>query len=257
MWWFRDRCFHKIFTLARNENSKKPFQQYCRTFQIPKIADLTAARDQGWWGRAPRWCWTLGTTCQCSDTTGRSGYNSMAATRKREGPRSVINERNISFQSCKMFHVSYFNLCKSFCLIVTLLNDSRRYTSPNLIRMDIEKFPFKHFRCSIYLWVLYSLRGILSHEYIFSWSIIIWLFYQGLFSRITFNQPLFVGGVGEMKNVKNFLGVDSGLVGCVRRLEINDKYYNLAASMHGGDIVAGKDISKLGQTIAKIFFSRF
>ena len=48
-----------------------------------------------------------------------------------------------------------------------------------------------------------------------------------------------------MRNVKNFLGVDSGLVGCVRRLEINDKYYNLAAAMHGGDIVAGKDISKL------------
>ena len=67
---------------------------------------------------------------------------------------------------------------------------------------------------------------------------------QGLFSRITFNQPLFVGGIGEMKNVKNFLGVETGLVGCVRRLEINDKYYNLAASMHGGDIVDGKDISK-------------
>ena len=60
-----------------------------------------------------------------------------------------------------------------------------------------------------------------------------------------------------MRNVKNFLGVDSGLVGCVRRLEINDKYYNLAASMHGGDIVAGKDISKFRQTNAKIFFSCF
>ena len=45
-----------------------------------------------------------------------------------------------------------------------------------------------------------------------------------------------------MKNVKSFLGVDAGMVGCVRRLEINDKYYNLAASMHGGDIIAGLDI---------------
>ena len=48
-----------------------------------------------------------------------------------------------------------------------------------------------------------------------------------------------------MKNVKSFLGVDAGLVGCVRRLEINDKYYNLAASMHGGDIIAGLDIGKI------------
>ena len=48
-----------------------------------------------------------------------------------------------------------------------------------------------------------------------------------------------------MKNVKSFLGVDAGLVGCVRRLEINDKYYNLAASMLGGDIIAGLDIGKI------------
>ena len=68
---------------------------------------------------------------------------------------------------------------------------------------------------------------------------------QGLFSRITFNQPLYVGGVGDMKNVRSFLGVDVGLVGCVRRLEINDKYYNLAAAMHGGDIIAGLDIGKI------------
>ena len=48
-----------------------------------------------------------------------------------------------------------------------------------------------------------------------------------------------------MKNVRSFLGVDVGLVGCVRRLEINDKYYNLAAAMHGGDIIAGLDIGKI------------
>ena len=45
-----------------------------------------------------------------------------------------------------------------------------------------------------------------------------------------------------MRNVRSFLGLDAGLVGCVRRLEINDKYYNLEAAMHGGDITAGLDI---------------
>jgi len=38
------------------------------------------------------------------------------------------------------------------------------------------------------------------------------------------------------------------MVGCVRRLEINDKYYNLAASMHGGDIIAGLDIASCDDT---------
>lgn len=53
-----------------------------------------------------------------------------------------------------------------------------------------------------------------------------------------------MGGVGEMKNVRSFLGLDAGMVGCVRRLEINDKYYNLEAAVHGGDIVSGRDIGE-------------
>ena len=67
---------------------------------------------------------------------------------------------------------------------------------------------------------------------------------QGLFSRITFNQALYLGGVGDMKNVKNFLGLDTGLSGCIRRLEINDKVYNLTPESQGGDMMAGQDISK-------------
>ena len=47
-----------------------------------------------------------------------------------------------------------------------------------------------------------------------------------------------------MKNVRSFLGLDAGLVGCVRRLEINDRYYNLEAAVHGGDITAGRDIGE-------------
>ena len=67
---------------------------------------------------------------------------------------------------------------------------------------------------------------------------------QGLFSRITFNQPVFIGGSGTTRNVKNFLGVDNGIQACVRHLEINDKLYNLKPSSQGGDIIGGLDISK-------------
>lgn len=66
---------------------------------------------------------------------------------------------------------------------------------------------------------------------------------QGLFSRITFNQPVFIGGSGGTRNVKNFLGVDNGIQACVRHLEINDKLYNLKPSSQGGDIIAGLDIT--------------
>ena len=60
-----------------------------------------------------------------------------------------------------------------------------------------------------------------------------------------------------MKNVKSFLGVDTGMAGCVRRLEINDKYYNLAAAMHGGDIIAGLDIGELQLTHFCEIFVRY
>ena len=47
--------------------------------------------------------------------------------------------------------------------------------------------------------------------------------FQGLFSRLTFNQPLYIGGAGMMKNVEQFVGKTGGLAGCVRHLEINNK----------------------------------
>ena len=74
-----------------------------------------------------------------------------------------------------------------------------------------------------------------------SWNILL----QGLFSRITFNQALYLGGVGDIKNVKNFVGLDTGLDGCIRRLEINDKVYDLTSG--SGDLIAGQDISKSGK----------
>ena len=77
---------------------------------------------------------------------------------------------------------------------------------------------------------------------------------QGLFSRITFNQPVFIGGSGGTRNVKNFLGVDNGIQACARNLEINDKLYNLKPSSQGGDIIGGLDISKKSLLISFLQF---
>ena len=53
-----------------------------------------------------------------------------------------------------------------------------------------------------------------------------------------------MGGPGPIKNVKNFLGIESGFHGCVRHLEINDKLYNLQSEVQGGDVQQGLDISE-------------
>ena len=71
---------------------------------------------------------------------------------------------------------------------------------------QITKFPFK-----LSTNVAFSLPPADTkrplHEYKGTWSP------QGLFSRITFNLPLYVGGVGAIRNVRSFLGLDTGMVG--------------------------------------------
>jgi len=76
------------------------------------------------------------------------------------------------------------------------------------------------------------------------------LIFQGLFSRITFAQPVVLGGIGHFRNTDHFLETDCGFVGCIRNLEINNKMYNFIKFQNGGDVIQGKDISKS-------FFSTF
>jgi len=52
---------------------------------------------------------------------------------------------------------------------------------------------------------------------------------------------VYIGGSGEMRNVKNFVGVDQGLQGCVRHLEINDLSYSFNPVSTGGDSIGGID----------------
>jgi len=65
---------------------------------------------------------------------------------------------------------------------------------------------------------------------------------KGLFSRITFSQPVYLGGKGSIRNVKHFLQMDQGVEACLRNLEINDRVYVLKPSWQGGDLVGGLDI---------------
>ncbi|KAJ3637703.1 hypothetical protein MTP99_001141 [Tenebrio molitor] len=56
---------------------------------------------------------------------------------------------------------------------------------------------------------------------------------KGLFSRITFREPLFIGGAGNTTGLSEKLPVAVGLKGCIRHLEVNDHIYKFALEPHG------------------------
>lgn len=56
---------------------------------------------------------------------------------------------------------------------------------------------------------------------------------KGLFSRITFREPLFIGGAGNTTGLSEKLPVAAGLKGCVRHLEVNDHLYLFALEPQG------------------------
>ncbi|XP_019866819.1 pikachurin [Aethina tumida] len=56
---------------------------------------------------------------------------------------------------------------------------------------------------------------------------------KGLFSRITFREPLFIGGPGNTTGLGEKLPVSKGLKGCIRHLEVNDHPYKFALEPKG------------------------
>ncbi|XP_072391898.1 pikachurin-like [Diabrotica undecimpunctata] len=56
---------------------------------------------------------------------------------------------------------------------------------------------------------------------------------KGLFSRITFREPLFIGGPGNTTGLTEKLPVSRGMRGCIRHLEVNDHTYKFALEPQG------------------------
>lgn len=65
---------------------------------------------------------------------------------------------------------------------------------------------------------------------------------QGLFSRITFREPLFVGGPGNTSGLER-LPVRAGFRGCVRNLEVNEHRYHFPLAPLG-DAINGFDVGE-------------
>ncbi|XP_026467797.1 pikachurin-like [Ctenocephalides felis] len=61
---------------------------------------------------------------------------------------------------------------------------------------------------------------------------------KGLFSRITFREPLFIGGVGNTTRLLDKLPVTEGFHGCIRLLTVNEHVYRFAPPLleHNGNL---------------------
>ncbi|XP_063833972.1 pikachurin-like [Ostrinia nubilalis] len=68
---------------------------------------------------------------------------------------------------------------------------------------------------------------------------------KGLFSRMTFREPVWVGGAGNTTGLQSKLGLSDGLLGCVDFLRINGDTYRLVK-----DAVAVLDIGECAPTLA-------
>ncbi|XP_028030608.1 pikachurin [Bombyx mandarina] len=68
---------------------------------------------------------------------------------------------------------------------------------------------------------------------------------KGLFSRMTFREPVWLGGTGNTTGLQNKLGLSEGLLGCVDFLRVNGDTYRLVK-----DSVATLDISECAPTLA-------
>lgn len=66
---------------------------------------------------------------------------------------------------------------------------------------------------------------------------------QGLFSRITFREPVFLGGTGNITGLAKRLPVSYGMTGCIRKFIANEHEYAFATAPNG-DVLQGFDIRK-------------
>jgi len=67
---------------------------------------------------------------------------------------------------------------------------------------------------------------------------------QGLFSRITFREPVFLGGIGNITGLTKRLPLAEGFSGCIRRFVANEHDYKFTEHPLG-DVINGFDIRKL------------
>lgn len=72
-----------------------------------------------------------------------------------------------------------------------------------------------------------------------------------MFSRITFREPVFLGGTGNITGLNRKLPVTDGLTGCIRKLIANEHNYNFEQAPYG-DVTRGFDIRELNNNFSNL-----
>ena len=68
--------------------------------------------------------------------------------------------------------------------------------------------------------------------------------FQGLFSRITLREDLYLGGYTDTSIIGARTGMTYGFIGCVRLLKINGRVYDMRKGLYIGDAIKGMDVCK-------------
>ena len=66
--------------------------------------------------------------------------------------------------------------------------------------------------------------------------------HQGMLSRITFRQDLYLGGYRNTSLIGRRTGMKWGFVGCVRSLTVNNKRLDMRKGTFVGDAIRGVDV---------------
>ena len=68
--------------------------------------------------------------------------------------------------------------------------------------------------------------------------------FQGMFTRITFREDLYLGGYENINLIGARTKMKWGFVGCVRRLVINGRNYDMRKGPFVGDAIHGLDVGQ-------------
>lgn len=145
---------------------------------------------------------------------------------------------NANVHKSKSFDSIYSRLRKLCDLIVIIAFDA---CSSNAILAEEQCVKLTYFKSILFgVFFLCVYVCLISFHYI---HVVYVVSLQGLFSRITFREPVFLGGTGNITGLAKRLPVSVGMTGCIRKFVANEHEYVFAATP-SGDVVQGFDIRK-------------
>lgn len=133
-------------------------------------------------------------------------------------------------------------------ILILITNTHETFIIPFLRRFTHFHFDFYfiQFCAVVSAFAAHSFHTNFSYSFFsstFPFCLTFFIFSQGLFSRITFREPVFLGGTGNITGLAKRLPVTDGMLGCIRKFVANEHEY-IYATQPNGDITQGFDVRK-------------